>query len=48
VGNPAEETCCHPNYLNVTTMQRFVNTLLLNIVKYPVTFDFALPPVFVT
>jgi hypothetical protein len=29
VGNPAEETCCHPNYFNVTTLSRFVNMLLL-------------------
>jgi len=25
VGNPAEETCCHPNNLNVTFLQRSVN-----------------------
>ncbi len=25
VGNPAEETCCHPNQSNVTLLQRFVN-----------------------
>jgi len=27
VGNPAEETCCYPNDLNVTILQRFVNSL---------------------
>ena len=27
VGNPAEETCCHPNKLNVTFRQLFVNRL---------------------
>jgi hypothetical protein len=27
VGNPAEETCCYPNELNVTILQRFVNIL---------------------
>ncbi|HVU26668.1 MAG TPA: hypothetical protein VHG71_02905, partial [Verrucomicrobiae bacterium] len=27
VGNPAEETCCHPNTVNVTIQQQFVNTL---------------------
>ena len=25
VGNPAEETCCYPNELNVTFKQLFVN-----------------------
>jgi hypothetical protein len=29
VGNPAEETCCYPNKGSVTTMQRFVNTLMV-------------------
>jgi hypothetical protein len=25
VGNPAEETCCYPNEINVTFPQQFVN-----------------------
>ncbi len=37
VGNPAEETCCHPNYLNVTNMQRFVNPLFFIFYKNPLT-----------
>jgi hypothetical protein len=27
VGNPAEETCCYPNEINVTFPQLFVNRL---------------------
>ena len=27
VGNPAEETCCYPNNVNVTIWQRLVNLL---------------------
>jgi hypothetical protein len=27
VGNPAEETCCYPNEINVTVQQLFVNRL---------------------
>jgi hypothetical protein len=27
VGNPAEETCCYPNGINVTFSQLFVNKL---------------------
>jgi hypothetical protein len=27
VGNPAEETCCYPNEINVTLRQLFVNRL---------------------
>jgi hypothetical protein len=29
VGNPAEETCCYPNEINVTFRQLFVNKLSL-------------------
>ena len=29
VGNPAEETCCYPNEINVTFPQLFVNRLSL-------------------
>ena len=29
VGNPAEETCCYPNEVNVTFPQLFVNTVIV-------------------
>jgi hypothetical protein len=29
VGNPAEETCCYPNYLIVPFPQLFVNKLMV-------------------
>ena len=31
VGNPAEETYCYPNEVNVTFRQRFVNKLSLTL-----------------
>jgi hypothetical protein len=31
VGNPAEETCCYPNKINVTFSQLFVNKLSPNV-----------------
>jgi hypothetical protein len=31
VGNPAEETCCYPNKINVTSSQLFVNKLSPNV-----------------
>jgi hypothetical protein len=38
VGNPAEETCCYPNGINVTFRQHFVNSLSLVLTHFLLTF----------
>jgi hypothetical protein len=35
VGNPAEETCCYPNGINVTFRKHFVNKLSLTPRDWP-------------
>jgi hypothetical protein len=35
VGNPAEETCCHPNVPNVTVLSRFVNRVIEKFSFFP-------------
>jgi hypothetical protein len=43
VGNPAEETCCHPNVLNVTVLSRFVNSVIVKFSFLPMNLALRVP-----